>query len=277
MFSKKMVLVLGVIILITVNIVVLSITTKRRSSILLGRIAMSFAAPFQELVMRSERWAHQLWEDYFYLVSTAHENRNLRKQLEQVIEENNRYREIEQANHRLRELLEFRRRIAAESVAAEVIGKDPSGWFRSLIIDKGSADGLSVGQPVITPQGIAGQTIEVSEHYAKVMLLIDRNSAVDSLVQRTRARGVVKGDSADRCRLEYVLRKHEVKVGDIIVSSGFDGVFPKGLRVGEVVEVNQDGFEIFLGVTIAPYVDFEKLEEVLVLVNSDRGPAAIIR
>jgi rod shape-determining protein MreC len=277
MFSKKMVLVVGVIVLITVNIVVLSITTKRRSSILLGRIAISFAAPFQELVMRSERWVHQLWEDYFYLVSTAHENRSLRKHLDQAVKENNRYREIEQANRRLRELLEFKRRIAVKGVAAEVIGKDPSAWFKSLIIDKGSADGLSVGQPVITPQGIAGQTIEVSEHYAKIMLLIDRNSAVDALVQRTRARGVVKGDSADRCRLEYLLRKHEVNVGDIIVSSGFDGVFPKGLRIGEVAEVKQPGFEIFLDVALSPYVDFEKLEEVLVLVNSDRDPAGIIR
>jgi rod shape-determining protein MreC len=270
MFSKKMVLILGVIILITVNIVVLSITTKRRSSILLGRIAISFVAPFQELVMRSERWAEQLWKDYFFLVSTAHENRILREKLDQAIEENNRRREIEQENQRLRKLLAFKQHIAVTSVAAEVIGKDPSAWFRSLIIDKGSADGLSVGLPVVTPQGIAGQTIEVSEHYAKIMLIIDRNSAVDALVQRTRARGVVKGDSADRCRLEYVLRKHEVKVGDIIVSSGFDGVYPKGLRIGEVADVNQSGFEIFLGVTIAPYVDFEKLEEVLVLLDASQ-------
>ena len=152
-------------------------------------------------------------------------------------------------------------------LAAEVIGKDPSSWFKTIIIDKGSTDGVGRGDPVVVPEGIAGQIMEVAENYSKVLLIIDRNSAVDSLVQRTRARGVIKGESIRQCTLEYVLQKNEVKAGDTIVSSGLDGVYPKGLRVGEVSEVNTGSSGIFKEVIVNPYVDFEKLEEVLVIVN----------
>jgi rod shape-determining protein MreC len=109
--------------------------------------------------------------------------------------------------------------------------------------------------------------IEVSKHYSKVMLITDRNSAVDALVQRTRARGVIKGESTDRCRLDYVLRKNDVRIGDTIVSSGLDGVYPKGLRIGQVSEVIEHDGDIFHEIIITPFVDFEKLEEVLVVLE----------
>jgi rod shape-determining protein MreC len=117
------------------------------------------------------------------------------------------------------------------------------------------------------PQGIAGQVIEVSNHYSKVMLITDRNSAVDALVQRTRARGVVKGESTERLRLDYVLRKKDVKIGDVVVSSGLDRIYPKGLRVGLVAQVIEHEADIFHEVLISPFVDFEKLEEVLVVLD----------
>ena len=171
------------------------------------------------------------------------------------------------ANDRLRNLLDFQKSITELVVAAEVIGKDPSPWFKTVIIDKGKADGLTKGLPVVMPQGIAGQVTEVANHYAKVMLILDRNSAVDSLVQRTRARGVVKGESTDQLRLAYVLRKKDVQVGDIVVSSGLDGIYPKGLRIGLVAEVIEHEADIFHEVFITPFVDFEKLEEVLVVLD----------
>ena len=92
-------------------------------------------------------------------------------------------------------------------------------------------------------------------------------SAVDAMVQRSRARGVIKGESTGQCRFDYVLRKHDVKVGDTVVASGLDGVYPKGLRLGSVSELVKRDAEIFLEITVAPYVDFEKLEEVLVILN----------
>ena len=120
---------------------------------------------------------------------------------------------------------------------------------------------------MVIAQGIAGQITEASDHYSKAMLIIDRNSAVDAVVQRTRARGIIKGASTELCRFDYVLHKHDVKTGDIVVASGFDGVYPKGLRIGWVSDVAKRGAEIFQEITVTPYVDFEKLEEVLIVLN----------
>jgi rod shape-determining protein MreC len=112
-----------------------------------------------------------------------------------------------------------------------------------------------------------GQITEVSSHYSKVLLIIDPNSAVDALVQSDRARGIIKGDAAGELILKYVLRKSDIAVSDTVVSSGLDGVFPKGLAVGQVSGVFKPKAGIFQEVTVTPFVDFEKLEEVLVVLN----------
>jgi rod shape-determining protein MreC len=267
MFSKKLVLIVGAIVLIAVNVIVLSISSRRYSAFGFERIAIAFVAPFQELATRMIRFSRDIWQSYFYLVTVSNENHILRDKLHQAVEENNQLHELKLSNTRLRNLLKFKKTITRQVIAAEVIGKDPSTWFKTVIIDKGKADGLNKGFPVVMPRGIAGQVIEVSNHYSKVMLIIDRNSAVDALVQRSRARGVIKGESTDKCRLDYVLRKHDVQKGDTVISSGSDGVYPKGLRIGQVSDIVKSNSDIFQEVTITPFVDFEKLEEVLVVLD----------
>ena len=262
-----MVLIVGFIVLIAVNIIGLSVTSRRSTAFGIERIAISAVAPFQELVTRSLRFARDIWRHYFYLVTVARENHVLMHELSQAVQNKNQWHETELANDRLRDLIDFQRNISERVVAAEVIGKDPSAWFKTVIIDKGKADGLTRGLPVVILQGIAGQVIDVSNHYSKVMLILDSNSAVDALVQRTRARGVIKGESTDQCRLDYVLRKNDVRLGDTIVSSGLDGVYPKGLRIGYVSQVIGHDADIFHEVIISPFVDFEKLEEVLVILE----------
>jgi rod shape-determining protein MreC len=106
------------------------------------------------------------------------------------------------------------------------------------------------------------------------MLIIDRNSAVDALVQRSRARGIIKGASADQCRFEFVLRKNDVQVGDTVVASGFDSVYPKGLRIGYVSDLSERSADIFYEITVTPFVDFEKLEEVLVILRPETEASA---
>ena len=118
---------------------------------------------------------------------------------------------------------------------------------------------------------LVGVVVEASGHYAKVLLLIDPNSAVDALVQSTRARGIVKGAGEGVCVFDYVLRKHAVSVGDTVVSSGLDGIFSKGLRVGRVSEIVRQNAGIFQKVSVTPYVDFEILEEVFIISNPDSG------
>ena len=269
-----MVLIVGFIVLIAVNIIGLSVTSRRSTTSGIERIAIFAIAPFQELVTRSLRFARDVWHQYFYLVTVARENHMLTQQLSEAVENKNQWLETELANTRLRDLINFQRNISERVVAAEVIGKDPSTWFKTVIIDKGETDGLTRGLPVVIPQGIAGQVIEVSSHYSKVMLIVDSNSAVDALVQRTRARGIIKGESTDQCRLDYLLRKNDVRIGDTIVSSGLDGVYPKGLRIGIVSNVVDHDADIFHDVIVTPFVDFEKLEEVLVILEIQKHDLA---
>ena len=278
MFSKKILMIVGMVVLITVNIIFLSVYSKHRyPDSGPGRIAISLTAPFQEVVTHSIRLVKGIWSHYFFLVSVAKENENLKKSLRHISEKNKQLHEIELSNSRLRKLLNFKKTMTEQILAAEVIGRDPSPWFKAIVIDKGKSDGLEKGLPVVIPEGIAGQIVNVSHHYSKVLLLIDQNSAVDALVHRTRARGVVKGMSDGQCIFKYALRKHDIRVGDALVASGLDGVFPKGLPIGQVSEVIKHKSGIFQEVTVTPYVDFEKLEEVLVLLNPPQGRQAELR
>ena len=267
MFSKKTLLIVGAIVLIVVNITILYVSANRYRSYGFGRVAIFFVAPLQEAVTGSIRFARGIWSHYFNLVSVAQENDNLKKRLRRIVEKNIQHNEIELSNQRLRNLLNFKETTTSKILAAEVISVDPSSWFKAVIIDKGSLDGVARGLPVVIRQGIAGQVVDVSSRYSKVMLIIDRNSSVDALVQRTRARGIIKGEATGECLFKYVLRKDDVKVGDKIVASGLDGVFPKGLPVGDVKEVVRRNSGVFQEVRVIPYIDFEKLEEVLVILN----------
>ena len=261
-------MIVGVIILIAINIIILSASSRSYSSYYdPGRIAIPFIAPFQKAVTHSIRFVRGLWNNYFYLVTAAKENERIRDALNRAIEENNQLVELKLSNTRLRGLLEFQKTIANRVIAAEVIGKDPSPWFKTIIIDKGRDDQVGKGMAVVIPDGVVGQVINASSHYSKVLLITAHNSSADALVQRTRARGIIQGGATGRCAFKYVLRKHDVQIGDRVVTSGLDDVFPKGLSIGQVSRIIKPDAGIFQEVTVIPYVDFEKLEEVLVVLS----------
>ncbi len=275
MFSKKMAIIFGVTAMLIISIVVLIVIRQRYESTVGGAaVGLSIVAPFQDVFVGTIRFSRNVWRYYFSLVSAARENDHLRKQLRRIISENNQCKEVLLANQRLRRLLNFHKEIKAHTFAAEVIAQDPSTWFRTIVIDKGSSDNVEPNMPVVMPEGIVGQVVNVSLDYSKVLLINDPNSAVDALCQRTRARGIVRGGINEKCDFEYVLRKDDVRVGDIVVSSGLDGVYPKGLRIGRVSRVIKRNSGIFQAVEVEPYVNFNKLEEVLVVVNASRHQMA---
>jgi len=270
MFSKRMILVALVIVLVAVNIILLTITGKHTQAPSgLGRGVLVIVSPFQKQFTAFFNAIKDTWNQYFFLVATAQENQRLKKALGQSLEQLNRCSETEIANDRLRHMLGFEKVIPRPMIAAQVVGKDPSAWSKTIIVDKGTRDSVRQGVPVVIPEGIVGVVVEASARYSKVLLLTDPNSAVDALVQKTRARGIVKGGGADYCIFDYVLRKHEISVGDMVVSSGLDGVFPKGFRVGRISEIVRQNAGIFQKVSVTPYVDFEILEEVFII----SGPA----
>ena len=264
-------MIVGLIVLISINIIILSVNTKQsHPSYGLGQVALSLLGPFQEVVTYSVRFLKGIWAHYFNLVSASIENAKLREKLNQALEDRNLYKETLLANIRYRNLLNFKQYMAKPVLAAEVIGRDPSSWSKTIVVNKGRDDGAYEGAPVVVPQGIVGLVVEVAAKYAKVLLIIDQNSAVDGLVQRTRSRGVIQGDPSGECNFKYVLRKHNVIMGDTVVSSGLDGVFPKGLRIGQVSEITKLNAGIFQEIIVTPYVDFEKLEEVLIVAHPSK-------
>jgi rod shape-determining protein MreC len=229
-------------------------------------LALSVFMPLQDVIDRVTQSVDDLWNGYINLIQVRSENLQLRKQLAELQGELHRYREAYLQQQRLRDLLGFRLPAFPNPVVAEVVGIDPSQWAEAITINKGTRDRIRKDMAVVTHQGLVGRTIGLSPHYATVLLLTDRRSAVDALVQRTRARGIVVGKSRRLCEMRYVDAHADIRVGDKIISSGLGEVYPKGLLVGTVVSVRQKSYGLFRDVEVKPAVDLAKLEEVLVLV-----------
>jgi rod shape-determining protein MreC len=181
--------------------------------------------------------------------------------------ERSRYLESELAFKRLQELLEVKSEVPHHLLSAQVAGLDPSGWSKTIVINRGAKDGVTKGMAVIAPGGIVGHVIKGFDWSAQVLLVIDRSSAIDALVQRTRFRGIIEGETDETCRFKYVVRKADVKIGDTVISSGLDGLFPKGLPVGTVSDISRPAAGLFQEVKVRPFVNFTKLEEVLVILE----------
>lgn len=261
-----MVLVAVVITLVTVNIILLTLTGKyTHAPGGLGRGTMVVVSPFQKALSTIVQSAKSVWYQYFFVVSTAEENQRLKKELAEIRGKLNYCDEAIIATSRLRRLLDFTEEIRHPMISAQVVGRDPSPWSKTIIVDKGMRHGVRQGLPVVVPEGIVGVVTDASGRFSKILLLIDPNSAVDGLVQTTRSRGIVKGTGENHCEFDYVLRKDTVDIGDVVVSSGLDGVFPKGLRVGRISEVMRMDAGIFQKVTLTPDVDFDVIEEVFII------------
>lgn len=235
------------------------------------QVVIEITAPFQKLIKQTTKSTEELWLNYFRLVDVNHENTQLKNEIHVLKMANSRYRELLATQESLEELLQFKQTINRPVLAAQVIGLDPTGWFKSVIIDKGKWAGLRIDMPVVNAFGVVGRVVSVSSNYAKVLLIIDQNSAVDCLVQRSRDRGMLKGLMSEICKLDYVAKSNDITVGDIVVTSGLGGVFPKGLPVGRILDVKEISGELFKDIKIRTAVDFSKLEEVLVILEESKS------
>jgi len=242
---------------------------KRRNWNPAEQFVVETTAPLQRLIKETVRYTEYFWLKYFNLINVRNENERLKKQVGLLRMENDRYRELLTSTRRLQKLLQFKESIDWPVLAVQVIGRDPTNLFESVIIDKGSNAGLKMNMPVVNASGVVGRLVSVSRHYAKVLLIIDQNSAVDCFVQRSREKGVVKGLTSKLCKLDYVVKTGDVKEGDRVVTSGLGRVFPKGLPVGVVTQVSGVRGELFKEIKVRPMADFSKLEELLVILKED--------
>ena len=215
------------------------------------------------------------WGDYVALGTVRGENERLRQEVSRMQIALQQERALAQQSRTLEQLLDLRSRTELSTVAASVIAGSASPDFRTLTIDKGTADGLRADMAVIAPSGVVGRVVTPGARAAKVQLLIDRNAAAGALVERSRAQGVAEGTGGN-LRLNYVSATADVTVGDAVVTSGIDGIYPKGFVLGQIESVEQGG-AAFGVIAIRPAVDFSSLEGVLVVLtppNADDGDAA---
>ncbi|MFA6822720.1 MAG: rod shape-determining protein MreC [Geobacter sp.] len=212
----------------------------------------------------------RIWHDYLNLVHVRRENMKLREDIKTLNQSLVAAGELLQEHERLKRLLEMRKTVHEPTVAAAVIGEDVAPWFRTLTIDQGSSSGISDGMPVLAAGGVVGQTIKVTPNSSRVLLLTDHASGIAGIIQRSRARGVVKGKGEAVCSLEFTMREEDVTVGDLVVTSGVGGVFAKGLPIGTVTMVKKGQYGIFQSVAIKPAVSTAHLEEVLVVLRAPR-------
>ena len=238
-------------------------------------LVVGITSPVQKAVWGIIGGVGSVWRGYFYLVGLEKENQALKRELQELKLQMNRYREADLANERLRALLNFKKSIATPLLPAQLVAFDPSGWFQTILIDKGKNDGVVQDMAVVSSEGLVGRVIGVGNHHAKVLLILDGNSAVDAYIQRSRARGVLVGLGRELCLLKYVQRNEDVQVGDRVISSGMGGVFPKGLLVGTVQEVVRGSSGLFQRVEVEPSVNFSRLEEVLVVIQTPPEKPAI--
>lgn len=237
-------------------------------------------APLESVVSKVGFSFRQVGTSTGELMTVYRDNQTLRTEIEQLRQNNVNVTEIMAENERLRTMLDYKTRAPQfDFVIAKVVARDPGTWTSTIVINRGTADGITKDMPVVTPQGLVGNIVNAYGSTSKVQLILDPRSAVGSLVQRPESRvaGIVEGNGASSLtpRMVNIARDADIIKGDQIITSGFGGIYPKGLLVGEVNDiVNEEGGLLKYAV-LKPAVDFDRLEEVFVIVRS-REPAPIL-
>lgn len=257
------------------HIILISAQVNSRSGVpLLQAIVFGAFAQVQQVTSGVLRAAAGTWNGYLALHGVREENEALRRQVRDLRVGLQHQRELAGESAGLRRLLALRDRTALPTRAADIIGTTASADFRTLTIDRGTADGIRADMAVVAPGGAVGRVVLPVRNAARVQLLVDRNAAVAVLVERSRAQGIAMGTSENFLRLEYVSTTADVVPGDAVVTSGIDGIYPPGFAVGRVESVERVG-GTFKAVRVRPAVDVSTLEQVLVVLAppAQAGPA----
>ena len=234
--------------------------------------AVGALSPFERSLVWVRNGTGNIFHNYIYLRGVRAENRELKQQIEQMRLQQVRLSEDAAQAHRLQSLLAFKEQFVSKTVAAQVIGSSGSDLSRVVYIDKGENVGIRRDMPVITADGIVGKVLMVYPSVSQVLLINDQTSGVGAILDKSRLQGVLRGGAAGEVMLERVMSDEQVAAGDIVLTSGGDRIFPKGLPVGTVSKVS-NGKDLFLNIKIKPAANLSKLEEVLVLVEKQERQA----
>lgn len=248
---------------------------------LLHRTVFSLLSPPQKLVGGTLRGIGGIWSRYVDLRGLREDNETLRRRVHELDRALRERRALARETERLREVLGLQRILPHESIAAEVIAREGVPWFRTITVDRGSDAGVALNAPAISPSGVVGRVIALGPWAARVQLLLDRDCGVGVMIESSGVTGVVSGQvgladsgTADLV-MNYVPAHAEVEPGDIVVTSGLDRIFPKGLMVGRVRSAGRASEGLFREVRVTPSARFDRLEQVLILSGPRREPELV--
>jgi len=249
------------------HVLLISAQVNSRTGVpVLEAVTFGVFAEVQRTVAGGIGGVREVWGNYVGLRNVKAENERLKRQLADAEIAMQQQRALADRARELEKLLDLRNHLDLATTGAQIIGAAASPDFRTLTIDKGTRDGLRPDMAVVAPAGVVGRVVVPSARSAKVQLLIDRNAAAGVLIERTRAQGVVVGGGDDRLQMQYVSETSDVAVGDLVVTSGIDTIYPKGLAVGTVESVEKNG-PAFKRIIVKPAIDFSRIEEVLVVLT----------
>jgi rod shape-determining protein MreC len=249
------------------HIILISAQVSSKSGVpILEEVTFGAFAEVQRTLSAGVSGVRRVWTGYIGLRQVKAENDALKKQLADALVELQQQRALADRTRGMEQLLELRDQSKVMTVAATIIADGATPDFRTITIDKGSNSGLKSDMAVIAPGGVVGRVVVASPRASKVQLLIDRNAAAAGIVERSRAQGITIGGGDERLRMDYVSESAEIVAGDVVMTSGIDGIFPKGFLIGRVETVDKNG-PAYKRIVVKPAVDFRALEEVLVVLT----------
>lgn len=266
------------VLIVLAHILLISAQAKTERGLpVLDTVVFGAFAEIQRAATSAVEGVQNTWQNYFALQQIRLENEALKDEVAQLRITLQQERTLAEESRGLQDLLELKRELPLQTTAARVIGGSASFPFRTITIDKGTDDGVQADMAVIVPEGVVGRVVEPTARAAKVQLLIDQNAAAGAQVERSRERGVVVGTSSG-LRLEYVVGSADIRIGDRVVTSGIEGIYPssidgnypRGFVIGHIESLRR-GATQFEQVTVRPAVDFSSLETVLVVLTRSRA------
>jgi rod shape-determining protein MreC len=232
---------------------------------LLQRAVSAAGYPVAKAIDKAAGAVKGVWRGYFYLVGLRDENTRLKEQSEKLSFENTRLRDMLASEMRVRDLGQLREELNLPAAAARVVGRDATSWFKSAWVDEGESSGVRKNMPAAVYTGVVGRVQKTLGSTSRILLITDPSSAVSCVTERTREPGILVGAGSELCRFQYVGKHADVSVGDLVVTSGLDGVFPKGMPAGEVVRASKAAQGYFQEIDVMPTADIARVEEVLII------------
>ncbi|MBR6542535.1 MAG: rod shape-determining protein MreC [Anaerotignum sp.] len=275
---KKQLLRGGVVLMVLITVIA---SGKQLNATLLESAIGVVVTPFQDLTTGITSWVDETITEYRNKTDLKEENTELKNQIASLLEENRRLAMYESENAKLSALLKIAQRYPTyESIGATIIAKDPGVWYDGFTIDKGTTSDVSANMVLIAPEGLVGKVLESGMTFSKAQSILDSRSSVPAMSTRTGDLGVVKGNytlSADGlCMMEYIDAQAEIMVGDEIVTSHLSDIYPAGLPIGKVLELETDTSGLTKYAVIQPYVDLKHLDTILVIDKSSAVEAPVV-